>query len=176
VEIITYALRGDDRTGSDQYYRDVAAFTDEVLVQGEHLTAPLVSAYRIYRQSLGWVPDCTAMEQTLEVLTLGTLWRVYGDAALELPALPGQLLAGLGDLRRQGGALKPGVDFLRGVLATLFLTPEDEDGTAGYPDPTADHLERLLDWLDATGEFPMEVRHLRPWWEYLAACEPRTAR
>lgn len=159
MDAITYSLRAG-RPNSDQYYQDVAAFTDEVLAEGRDLISPLVEAYRVHRGAEALSPE----EHGLELLTLGTLWHLYSDDALELGAVPRQVLTKLVEWRQQGGALKPSIDWLRGVLATLFLEPED--------DPMAcfciDSLDKLLGWLEATGEFRQEVLHLQPWRDLLA--------
>ncbi|HYG56910.1 MAG TPA: hypothetical protein VD902_02415, partial [Symbiobacteriaceae bacterium] len=126
MEIITYSLRGD-KTGSDHFYQVASAFTDEVLAQGNPL---LREAIQQYPRQDGEAPE----ESLFELLTLGTLWHVYGDDALDLCGLPRQVLTGLSHLREQGGSLKPGVDFLRGILATLFLEPNDAH-TVAAPSP-----------------------------------------
>ena len=65
MDVITYSLR-NDQARSDQYYRDVAAFTDQVLAEAE----------------------CA-----FEPLTLGVLWRVYAGDALGLARRSGSPLA-----------------------------------------------------------------------------------
>jgi hypothetical protein len=63
---------------------------------------------------------------------------------------------------------------LRGVLATLFLF-SDNRRRAGAPTPTFDHLDRLLNWLEATGNFEQESRRLRIWQAVLAMRPPEEA-
>ena len=159
MEIITYSLRAGEKN-SDQYYQDVERFTDEVLAECEAHLGPLVDAYG-GANSRG--------EQMLELLTLGSLWHIYSDDAAELGALPAAVLTRLAEWRQESAALKPAIDWARGILATIFLEPE-EDPMAGCF--CVEYLDKLLDWLTATGEFRQEVAHLRPWRDYFATLPP----
>jgi len=163
MDVITYSLR-ENGTGSDEYYYTVARFTDEVLAEAETLVMPLVDEYRAH---LG-AAAASREEHAFELLLLGTLWQAYSDDALGLPKEPAGLLAALADLRQRGGALKPGIDFLRGLLATIFLSSDDH-GSIDQAEPTLDHFDRLMTWLVATGEFRQEIRKLKPWRSFFAA-------
>ncbi|MDF2626641.1 MAG: hypothetical protein K0R39_472 [Symbiobacteriaceae bacterium] len=162
MEIITYSLRAGAQN-SDQYYADAAAFTDEFLTQCEELAGPLLGDFQRANPSL------SREERMLELLSLGTLWHIYSDDATELGTLPAAVLARLAAWRQECKALKPTIDWARGILATLFLEPED-DPMAGWF--TVEYLDKLLDWLAATGEFRQEVAHLRPWRDFFAALPP----
>lgn len=159
MDTITYSLRAGAQN-SDQYYRDVAAFTEDVLTECEHLIGPIVDA----------CPTALSREERmLELLSLGILWHIYSDDAAELGALPAAVLARLAEWRQQSKTLKPAIDWARGILATLFLEPED-DPMLGYF--TVEYLDKLLDWLTATGEFRQEVSHLHPWRDWFATLPP----
>ncbi|MBU0494248.1 MAG: DUF116 domain-containing protein [Chloroflexi bacterium] len=171
--IITYSLR-DGREHSDQYYCDVAAFTDEVLAEASGRVGSVVTAFRSWLEQTGRETPRTSPEYVFEFLTLGVLWRVYASRAKGLAAVPRQALAGLARLRETSSVLKPAVDPLRGVLAALFLHP-----TAGRPAPdpapTVAHLARLLGWLAAAGDFCQEVKRLQAWPGFLADQPPEQA-
>ncbi len=169
MEAITYSLR-NDAGNSDEYYVDVAAFTDQVLARAEDLW-PDVEEFRGYIARHGREAVRTREEYLFELLTLGTLWRLYCDDAHDLPGMPRRVLTGLADLRKRGGRVKAGADFLRGLLATAFLSPVDRPWS---PRPTPDHLKKLLDWMSATGEFPQEVKRLRAWLEFWSCCQPKS--
>ncbi|HWI62781.1 MAG TPA: DUF116 domain-containing protein [Symbiobacteriaceae bacterium] len=155
MNTITYSLRAGE-PNSDQYYRDVAAFTGDVLTECEHLIGPIVDAF----------PRSAAREEhMLELLSLGILWHIYSDDAAELGALPAAVLTRLAEWRQENKALKPAIDWARGILATLFLEPEDDPMLGCF---TVEYMDKLLDWLAATGEFRQEVAHLRPWRDYFA--------
>jgi hypothetical protein len=166
VEVITYSLR-DGQKRSDQYYKDVAVFTDEVLAEGEDCLQALLDAYQQHLHQTGRETPRTRAEYTFELLTLGVIWSVYTSNALRLIGAPRRLSAGLVSLRQRSKLLKPGIDFLRGVLTTLFLFPSNHH-TGSIPVPTLDNLENLLHWLEAAGDFKEEVKRLHAWRDYLA--------
>jgi hypothetical protein len=168
MEVITYSLR-DGQKRSDAYCHAVAAFTDEVLAEADRRIRPLAEAFRA-----GLQPPASAPEVTLELLTLGVLWRVYAGDALDLARVPRCILTYLARARQRGGCLKVGADALRGALAALFLSPRSHD-LAEPPSLTLDHLDCLLGWLEATGDFNQEVKRLRAWRDFLAGQPPEEA-
>jgi hypothetical protein len=164
MNVITYSLR-DGQRRSETYYQDIAAFTDEVLAEAEGRAGALVAAFQTYlRQTEREVPR-SRLEYAFELLSLGILWRVYAGDALGLTRMTQRMLTSLVRLRRKEGYLKPAADFLRGVLGSLFLLP-DKGHSAAPSVPALDHLDRLLDWLAATGDFEQEVKRLRIWRDF----------
>jgi hypothetical protein len=168
MEVITYSLQ-DGQRRSDAYYPAVAAFTDEMLAEADRRMRPLVEAFRAGRE----LPR-TDEEYILELLTLGVLWRVYTGGALGLAGAPRRMLTWLARLRERGGCLKAGADVLRGALAALFLSSGGR-GPAEPPSPSLGHLDHLLGWLEATGDFSQEVKRLRAWRDFLVGRSPEQA-
>jgi hypothetical protein len=161
-EVITYSLRngGPD---SAAYYRDVAGFADEVVAEGAPLL-PIVAEFARYVAERGSEQVRSDEEYLLELLMLGVHWRTYGDDAHDLAAAPRSLLTSLAQVRRTSPLLKPAADWLRGILSTLYLVPTARDW---HPRPTLDHLDRLLGWLRAAGDYPEEVERLAAWRDFL---------
>ena len=152
MEIITYSLRGD-QAGSDQYYQDIALFTDEVVQVAEDSLGPVVASFRTHVQDTGIEVPRTHPEYAFELLTLAVLWRVYGDNALKLTRIPQKILIALAHLRQHGGRVKSVVDSARGALSTTFLLSKNKHSGSESPALTPANLERLLNWLQATGDF-----------------------
>jgi hypothetical protein len=173
MDVITYSLRDDEET-SDQYYRDVVAFTDEVLAEAEGRVGWLVEAFQSHVRETGRDVVRSFSEYAFEFLAMGVLWQVYASAALDLAEVPRWALTGLVRLRQQGGCLKPGADFLRGMLAAIFLSVNGRHSTELLT-PTLSHLDRLLGWLAATDCFSEEVERLRAWQGFLAGRLPEEA-
>lgn len=161
-EVITYSLRngGPD---SAAYYGDVARFADEVVAAGEPLL-PVIAGFMGSIAESEREPVRTKEEYLLELLMLGVHWRAYGDDAHDLACAPRCVLSSLADIRRANPFLKPAADWLRGVLSTLYLAPADRDW---HPRPTLDHLDRLLGWLGAAGDYPEELGRLGAWRDFL---------
>lgn len=162
---ITYSLI-ENNGESDAFYRELSAFTDEVLAEMKSLTGSIVDGYISFRKNHGTARLCSREEDGFELLVLGTLWKVYSGDSNELEEVPKQLLTGLSKLRSQGCTLKLGVDFIRGILSTMFLSPDLYDHLYVL-DVSMKHLDKLLDWLEATGEFCHEVARMREWEKYL---------
>jgi hypothetical protein len=155
MDAITFSLRAD-QTRSDQYYRDIAAFTDEVLARADHDLGTILTALAASEGEAAR----TAPEYAFELLTLGALWRVYGQRSLKLARPSQRVLSALAVLRERSSLARPAVDVLRGALATVFLARNGHAVPVPEP-PTLAHLDRLIDWLAATGDFEQEVTRLR---------------
>lgn len=163
---VTYSLKDNNYTHSEEYYINVGIFTNEVISEMNNLTQAIVNSYIDYSKGNKNFIISSKEEYAFELLVLGTLWKIYSGDAFGLNAVPRQLLTGLARLREQGGKLKPGIDFIRGIMATIFLSPDLYDNMFVLA-PTLEQMEKLLNWLDATGEFNREVIRLRRWQEYL---------
>jgi uncharacterized protein len=162
---ITYSLK-DNKGQSDEFYQILEAFTDEVVLEIRTMTLSITEEYISYMKINGGSRLCSLEEHGFELLVLGTLWEIYSGDAGNLGEVPAQLLSGLAKLRRQGGVLKPGLDFIRGIMSTIFMSPDLYDHMFKL-DISMDHLDKLLNWLDASGEFNQEVIRLRRWERYL---------
>lgn len=171
--IVTYSLL-ENNLDSELYYADAAVFTDEVLKEAGQFVGSVVEEYRQYNKKLGLKIIESKDENILEILILGVLWKVYSGDALGLKELPRNILASLSRLRQENGNIKPGIDFLRGILGTLFLSPDLYDNMFTL-EPTVEHMDKLLNWLDATGEFRQEVKRLRVWYDFLLSIEGKEA-
>ena len=167
MDVITYSLR-NGQARSDQYYRDVATFTDKVLAEAEDRIRSLVEAFQSHLHANSRPVSRTDAECAFELLTLGVLWQVYAGDALGLAEAPRRVMTSLAHLRQRGGLFKSGADLLRGALAALFLL-SDNRRRDGAPTPTLDCLGRLLNWLEATGNFEQESKRLRVWQAFLAS-------
>lgn len=164
---ITYSLRAGERT-SARYYEDVRRFADEVLAQGAGLL-PIAEALSDWAEETGREGRRSAAEHLVEVLTLGVLWRVYGERARHLAAIPAAAMETLYQLRQGHRRLKPAADALRGIGATLHLAAED-GRTERAPD--LDELDRLVRWAAATGDLEHEAARLGLWRDFLRAHAP----
>jgi len=173
MHVITYSLR-DRQDQSDGYYADVAAFVEQVIAEGQARFAPLIQAFQSFMERTARERPSASPEYIFEWLTLGVLWRVYIRAALDLPAAPRWMLGSLAGLRERARRIKPGIDALRGVLGTLFLSPESRV-PADTASLTIEHLDTFLGWLSATGEYTEQVKRLARWRDFMAGLPPEQA-
>ena len=170
TEIVTYSLR-NGRNHSTQYYQDIATFTDEFLVEADAQIHPIVRAFQTYRQRSHLEDSSTFAEYAFAWLTLGTLWSIYGSEAVGTSKTLQISLSKLVNLRRKTPFLKSGIDFLRGLITSLFMRSEKRRSQT-MTQPTMAHLDQLLQWMAATGDFQEEVKQLQLWREFLASQTP----
>ncbi|WP_010250413.1 DUF116 domain-containing protein [Acetivibrio cellulolyticus] len=168
--VITYSLRGN-QVDSDEYYNNVAIFADQVLSRAEdffaHSIDPIVEFYSKEEEF--------AKEYAiLDLLILGVLWKVYSGDAMGLDEIPGDMLRLLSNVRNNNDKLKPGIDFLRGIMSTVFLSPDLYDNIASI-EPCMGNFDKLVSWLKATGEFNQEVKRLEGLKEYIKTLEAKDA-
>lgn len=162
AEIISYSLRAG-QANSDQYYDQISVLTDDVLRKATSVR-PIVNDYMQFIQRIGHESLRTEAEYILDLLTLGTLWRCYLADALNLSKLVQQLLVFFWRLRQKKTWLKPVVDYLRGVLITLFITSRDRPvQVVSASQFNLEHWDKLIAWLKAAGDFEQEVNRLLPW-------------
>jgi hypothetical protein len=184
--IITYSLR-NGQPFSDSFYADLPAFTDRLLAFAETRTGEDVRGFMAYRLEHGGeaAPNRrpalrTPAEYTYELLSLGVLWRVYAGRAVRLGKAPARLLAKLSALREILGKrpylgwAKRFVDGLRGWLAAFYLGSGKH--AAPILDPSLEGLDRLLAWLDASGDFTQIGLRLSFWRDYLSQLPPPDGR
>lgn len=164
-KIITYSLKLKDKD-SDDYYKSISKFTDEVLEEMEVLLGKVVEGFMGYIEKNSIEILRSKNEYLLELLILGVMWQVYCDKAVKTLKVPRKLLIELSELRRVGGSIKSCVDTMRGVLSTGFIAANEEkyNSKAGV---TMENLDKLIEFMAAAGEFREEVKRLISWKEYL---------
>lgn len=171
---ITYNLRHSDMT-SEAFYNDLKAYGKEVFKELDELLYDPILAYFRFRIHEGLKKVYSYEEVYLELLTLGVLWTVYSGDALATKENTNELLQKLADIRENNKHLKPIADAFRGFCLTYMMSPDLYDHM-GIATPTRANLNRLLDWLEATGEFKYEVSRLRHWERYLETMTEAKAR
>lgn len=162
-EIITYSLK-NSHINSDKYYSDIAGFTDEVISNGIEIIGPVISEFKEYIEKNSVETLRSDNEYLLELLTLGILWQLYSDDALDLSELPKCLIRKLVQIRKKGANIKAGADFIRGILSTIFLTPNNNDNSGIKL--SIENFNKFMSWLLATGEFDEEVKRFSNWGKY----------
>ncbi len=165
MDVITYSLRRS-AANSSEYYRKVAKFTDQVVLESQNLLS-LVEEYQDYRGKKGDTQHRSYEEYLVELLTLGTLWNVYSGYANQMQGQILKILQILADLRQWSALMKPFIDRLRGILSTFYLYADPIRKT-DPAEPTLGSFYRLIQWLLSTGEFMQETKILNSWYAFFA--------
>lgn len=165
VSGLVYDLRQPD-ANSDNFYEDVAQFSDEVLSEIERRAAAALDGYTRHVELFLSEAPRSRGEYAIELLTLGQVLGRYGGAAESTPAWVVQLVRELFELRRSSSLSKPLADLLRAVMTRYFLMSRIRSKATGVmSQPTG--LPRLIEWLHATGEFEQEAVRLHNWRSFL---------
>ena len=156
---ITYRLNHNGSAAST-YYPVISKFTDQVLAKAEPSIASIARDYRSYIRDFDLEIPRTVEEYIFELLNLGVLWKEYASRALSINLAPFRLLARMGEWRKHHLKLKPSIDVIRGIVMSLFLVPASKK--INRPPHTIDELSRLVEWLEATGDFREDAfRYIR---------------
>ncbi|MFT8313681.1 MAG: DUF116 domain-containing protein [Clostridium sp.] len=165
IDIVTYSLLGQ-YADSNEYYVDVAAFTNEVILNGEPIMNSAILNFKNYIKENNIESLRSNEEYLLELLTLAILWQLYSDDAFELSELPKNIIRKLVEIRKQGGNIKAGADFIRGILSTIFLSPNSNyESTINL---SSKNFKKFITWLSASGEFDEEVKRFNNWEKYFS--------
>ncbi|AGK98296.1 DUF116 domain-containing protein [Clostridium pasteurianum] len=168
IDIVTYSLLGQ-HIDSNEYYVDSEAFTNEVILNGKPIMNSIILDFKNYIKENNIESLRSNEEYLLELLTLAILWQLYSDDAFELSELPKRIIKKLVELRKQGGNIKAGVDFIRGILSTIFLSPNSNyKSTINL---SLKNFKRFISWLSASGEFDEEVKRFVSWEKYFSTLE-----
>lgn len=158
--MLTYSLTTGN-TSSNDYYQDISAFCDKVLEKMQPFFFETVHQYSNYLEKEKGENNSTE-ETYLELLTLGTLWRIYSYQALHTKKIPQKFLIKLCDIRRDNKVIKTGIYTLKGILISLFFMSNRYDFLSNKV-PNLRTLDAFINWLNATDEFHKEVKRLKQW-------------
>jgi hypothetical protein len=173
LKAITYILR-DDKNNSDVFYSGLSKYTGEVIEEAERSCFNHITAYRDFLEKNKAENLRTNEEYLFEFLAIGVLWTKYSYSAGGLSYPVFRLLSFLYNLRQRKRSIKKYVDYVRGLLATIFLyKPSDNNKPAASPFVT--NFKKLMNWLYATGEFKEEVKRLELWNSYFDAAGEQKA-
>jgi uncharacterized protein len=167
---ITYKLNIDGPAASS-YYPAISAFTDQVLLKAENSLALTARIYRWYLIKFELETPRTVEEYIFDLLNLGILWRTYGQTALSVRIAPFRFLAQLAEWRKKHPLFKPLIDIIRGFMMSFLLIPSKKKSKVNIPRDLHD-IERLVAWLDATGDFREDAFRYIRWLGYWATITP----
>jgi uncharacterized protein len=159
----TYYLNPGN-SNSEQYYKDIRLFADELVAHSEDILKPIVLDYIDYVKEFNLEDVREIEEYLLELLSFGVLWRSYAGVALQVKHAPFITLSKMSEWRKKHQRLKPLIDYTRGILFTLFLLPPKKDPPVELP--RLEDVDRVCTWFEATGEFREQALRFVRWRAY----------
>ena len=161
METITYSIKCGERN-SEEYYKDIRAFADEVVSCSNNSLKPIVLEFIDYLKTYNLEEIREIDEYILELLSFGILWRTYAKRALKVKHAPFITLARMSEWRKKHQQVKPVIDFFRGIFFTLFLLPEvHHEKHPGIP--KLEQIDHVCKWFEATGEFREQALRFVRW-------------
>ena len=159
---------------SDAYYEEIARFSDTTTAEIERQAGTVVDGYRNHILDFLREDERSRGEYALDLLMMGLALGRYLGAAEKTPKWVVGLARELFWLRRESAWSKPLADLGRAVLGRFFLAPQLTNTTTAA-EFSLNRLPRLIDWLQATGEFEQEVRRLNNWRSFLGTLPEEAA-
>jgi hypothetical protein len=163
---LVYDLRKTDGC-SDGFYNEVSRFSDRLLAEIESHAEQAIRGFSEYAQSDLKEPPRSEGEYAIELLTLGMALKLYAGAARSTSGRAVRWSRELFRMRSRWPRAKPLVDFLRAWITRLYFMPNIGRTVLGQY--SIDRLPRLIDWLQATGEFEQECVRLSNWCGFLGS-------
>lgn len=160
------------------YYENIKLFTDYILANSNQFVNNFIDdLLNFVKLNSKWydkngIKDSNLMKEELifESLMLGVLWDKYSKKAFNSDYNAQKLLGDLAifrnNLSEDNQELKNQIDEIRGYFGTMFFL--DYSGELANSELSLLNLKILFDWLESTGEFSHELKHLNYWLDYLA--------
>jgi len=170
MQIVTYNLRQSSNSSAG-YYDAIHSFAKDFYSTAEDDLGHIVSSYQDFIRETGSERLRSRPEYHVELLTFGMVWRRYLGASQHSSRVMLAFMKWLFDVRSSNQRLKPLVDRLRGLLASIYLVPAiGRDAKQRYE--VLPSFAKLLLWLEASGEFRDECKRLSGWLQFFKGMEP----
>lgn len=194
MKIATYSLKAANDS-SDQYYKDVCVFADEVIDRIESQASDILNDFVDNVNKTCYEKARSRYEYEVELLMFGVLWNEYIKKAAALKNSSAAILSYLAKVREKNGAAKELSDFVRGILETSCMSKEHkgtglenlegEKNIQGVEDgknikcieeeKNIDGVDKLIKWLSAAGDFKYYVKRLVYWRDFFQTLPCSTA-
>jgi len=159
-EGITYTLT-DIGIDSENYYAAITSFGEYLIPEMEKAFGTLADRYADYFRKAYKKQASSRGVCLFEILMLGVFWKVYGGYAAGTSLQSVRLMKHMVLMRAKGGIKRKAADVVRAGLAFRLLEKQSLAGRFIFPDTGG--LEKLIHWMQSTGEFKREAERLSEW-------------
>ncbi len=151
---------------SDGFYLELDRFCERVLAEIDECAGEVLDDYICHVQVELREAERSRGEYGLDLLMLGMALRQYAGAAESTPGWVVALAQELYWVRREAPWSKPLADLGRAAIWRFLLASKLGRKPKAGP-YSLERLPRLIEWLQATGEFEQEIRRLNNWHDFL---------
>jgi hypothetical protein len=159
MEPITYSLKG--RTNSE-FYEQLALFSDKILAEAEIYLSQEINLYSQFVEEKKHGTVRSAQEYIVEFISAGIFLEKYSAYATSTDVFSISLLNFLIYIRKNHKNIKTVADKLRGLFTRTLLL----NRTLRPVNFTSPVFDKLIRWLNATGEYSKETGRLKKWGEF----------
>jgi hypothetical protein len=155
------------------YYADLARITDKVVDESNVFLKNEMKGFLEFVNKHEIETPRSANEYIVEYLTIGIYYNIYINNAIKSNTTLVYTLNKLYKLRKQSTLLKPYIDRVRGVLLPRIVFTHIKYPKYNFSEK---EFEKLIKWLDATGDFSEEVSRLNNWCTYFKSLPAETVK
>lgn len=167
---MTFAYQiNDTQQHIESFYEDIAHTTDLILSGAKDNFRKSVKRYQSYIINFQLEKPRSFDEYLLEIIMIGILWLRYENEAINTPTSTTKFLYKLYLLRKYNPDIKSSIDKLRGRMISSILYPDNKTGKLEF---TYVSFQRLVNWLNASGELFEETKRINGWLQYASSLEP----
>ncbi len=163
----TYQLNHES-SDSKWFYLDLSNFTDIFLPILEESQGSITDKYITFIKDNNIENLRTKNEYLIEPLILGALWNCYINQAIESNPIVVKSASYLYSIRNKNTFVKRYADNLRGHLLTYIIN----ESKAKETEYSLKNLEKLFQWLEASGDFKQELTRFQHWTTFLRSLQP----
>ncbi|TCT14353.1 uncharacterized protein DUF116 [Natranaerovirga pectinivora] len=159
MDFLTYSLNQNNT----DYYKDIANFTNIVINKSyDYKTLdPLINRF-INKSSLQKNSN-QRDECLLDLLMLGTFWKVYSSNADRYSCNLSKIMILLNRFSYKNRFIKKTYQSFKPLFLKQIVKSSNTNCTLV---PSIDNFRRILNWLWASGEFSIELIRLEKWFDF----------
>lgn len=155
-----------DTSNPDEYYRDITIFARQSeAIMKENLTS-IVEAFEQYCNENAIILNPANKELLFEAVLIGSFWNHHGGYANEASNALISTMKQLARLRKTERNTGKIADTARGIPGLKAMQKEKHKGS--FLKPGIEGLQKLINWMEATGEFLCEARVFSKWLPFFA--------
>lgn len=160
METITYNLK-DRYKNSNEYYRCISEFTDEVLKKIDITEGDVIDEFMKFLRDFNIEQIRSREEYELEFLIISILRKVYIDRALNTKIIPQYISLVFSDIMVRLKHLKNSIGKFKGILSYKYIIGNGTEVDKIFY--SNDDFKKLIFWLKSSGEFKYEVKRMKIW-------------
>ncbi len=161
TKAITYNLKLNEEN-SNHYYNEIATYADFVHEFIERNYAWIISQYHSFVINKIYEKERSRGEYCIELLIIGMCWNKYSGASRNTSQIVLSTLNLLNNKKNTRLPFSEKIEKLKSFILGSFVVPKINEADKSY-EYNLNNFNKLIYWLESTGEFVEEVNKLKNW-------------